>query len=214
MNGGKNMGKEKNDVEATGRPVVVVPFGEITIHGPSGDNVLLLVYDPITNGIVGIDASYVDQASDIVKSPYSMHNSEMLISTKGRDIEHIDAPRFGLKGIGEDIKYIGNTLQIKLKGSEEFTTLEIDQLPVEVREVLAAWALRDQWIVKTLTLNNIETLAEEMGISMDRITSDVISVIVHSVEKGVDAALENWGDIVREAIEESVPDLPEDNTED
>ena len=87
-------------------------------------------------------------------------------------------------------------------------------MPVEVREVLAAWALRDQWIVKTLTLNNKETLAEEMGISMDRITSDVISDIVHSVEKGVDAALENWGDMVGEAIEESVPDLPEDNTED
>ena len=207
------MGKDKSDVEATGKPVVVVPFGEITIHGPGGDNVLLLVYDPITNGIVGIDASYVDQASYIVKSPYSMHNSEMLISTKGRDIEHIEAPRFGLKGIGEDIKYIGNTLQIKLKGSEEFTTLEIDQLPVEVREVLAAWALRDQWIVKTLTLNNIETLAEEMGISMDRITSDVISEIVHSVEKGVDAALENWGDIVREAIEDSVPHKDDEDVE-
>lgn len=113
----------------------------------------------------------------------------------------------------KDIKYIGNTLQIKLKGSEEFTTLEINELPVEVREVLAAWALQDQWIVKTLTMSNIEAVAEQLGISMDRINADVINDIVHSVEKGVDAALENWGDIVREAIKTSVPST-EDEMED
>jgi|SRR5665811_1276670 len=164
-----DMSKDKASIEATGKPVVVVPFGEITIHGPSGDNVLLLVYDPITSGMVGIDASYVDQVSNIVLSPYAMHNNEMLISTKGRDIEHIEAPRFG--------------------------------------------QMIDQWAVKELSLSNIEALAEEFGISKDRITPEVLSDIVHSVEKGVDAALENWGDIVREAIEDSVPEI-EDETED
>ena len=161
------MGKDKSDVEATGKPVVVVPFGEITIHGPGGDNVLLLVYDPITNGIVGIDASYVDQASYIVKSPYSMHNSEMLISTKGRDIEHIEAPRLGQEN--------------------------------------------EEWAVMALTRMHIEEVAEHLGITKDRLTQEVIDSIVHSVKKGVDAALENWGDIVREAIEDSVPEI-EDET--
>ena len=45
---------------------------------------------------------------------------------------------------------------------------------------------------------------------MERIDDDAISDIVHSVQKGVDAALDNWGEIVRLAIRESVPDKDED----
>ena len=64
----------------------------------------------------------------------------------------------------------------------------------------------EEWSVKELTRYNIEAIAEQLGISMERINDDVISDIVHSVRKGVDTALENWGEIVREAIRQSVPD--------
>jgi len=60
------------------------------------------------------------------------------------------------------------------------------------------------------TRDNIEDIAQQLGIPMERIDDDVISDIVHSVSKGVDAALENWGEIVRSAIRESVPDKDED----
>jgi hypothetical protein len=62
------------------------------------------------------------------------------------------------------------------------------------------------WSVKELTRDNIEAIAQQLGIPMERINDDVISDIVHSIRKGVDAALENWGEIVREAIRQSVPD--------
>lgn len=64
----------------------------------------------------------------------------------------------------------------------------------------------EEWSVKELTRYNIEAIAEQLGISMERINDDVISDIVHSVRKGVDTALENWGEIVREDIRQSVPD--------
>ena len=62
------------------------------------------------------------------------------------------------------------------------------------------------WSVKELTRDNIEAIAQQLGIPVKRINDDIISDIVHSVRKGVDAALENWGEIVREAIRQSVPD--------
>ena len=66
--------------------------------------------------------------------------------------------------------------------------------------------MSEEWSVKELTRDNIEDIAQQLGIPMERIDDDVISDIVHSVRKGVDAALENWGEIVREAIRRSIPD--------
>jgi hypothetical protein len=66
--------------------------------------------------------------------------------------------------------------------------------------------MSEEWSVKELTRDNIEEIAQQLGIPMERIDDDVINDIVHSVRKGVDAALENWGEIVREAIQQSVPD--------
>jgi len=60
----------------------------------------------------------------------------------------------------------------------------------------------EEWSVKELTRDNIETIARQLGIPMEKINDDVISDIVHSVRKGVDAALENWDEIVRLAIRE------------
>lgn len=73
--------------------------------------------------------------------------------------------------------------------------------------------MSEEWSVKELTRKNIEAIAKQLGISMERINDDVISDIVHSVRKGVDAALDNWGEIVRLAIRESVPDQEEDEDE-
>jgi len=69
--------------------------------------------------------------------------------------------------------------------------------------------MSEEWSVKELTRDNIEAIAQQLGIPVERIDDDVISDIVHSVRKGVDAALENWGEIVRLAIRESVPDKDE-----
>ncbi|MFZ3167662.1 MAG: hypothetical protein WA130_08605 [Candidatus Methanoperedens sp.] len=68
----------------------------------------------------------------------------------------------------------------------------------------------EEWSVKELTRDNIEAIAQQVGIPVERIDDDVINDIVHSVRKGVDAALENWGEIVRLAIRESVPDKDEE----
>lgn len=70
--------------------------------------------------------------------------------------------------------------------------------------------MSEEWSVKELTRDNIEAIAQQLGIPVERINDDVISDIVHSVRKGIDAALENWGEIVRLAIRESVPDKDED----
>ena len=67
----------------------------------------------------------------------------------------------------------------------------------------------EEWSVKELTRDNIEAIAQQLGIPMESINDDVISDIVHSVQKGVDAALDNWGDILRDAIRESIPDKDE-----
>jgi hypothetical protein len=66
--------------------------------------------------------------------------------------------------------------------------------------------MSEEWSVKELTRDNIEAIAQQLGIPVERIDDDVISDIVHSVRKGVDAALDNWGEIVRLAIRESVPE--------
>jgi hypothetical protein len=71
--------------------------------------------------------------------------------------------------------------------------------------------MSEEWSVKELTRDNIEDIAQQLGISMERINDDVISDIVHSVRKGVDAALDNWGEIVRLAIRESVPETEGEN---
>jgi hypothetical protein len=46
-------------------------------------------------------------------------------------------------------------------------------------------------------VQNIEAVAEYRNLSLEGI--DIMD-IVHSVEKGVDAALDNWGQIIEEAI--------------
>ena len=71
--------------------------------------------------------------------------------------------------------------------------------------------MSEEWSVRELTRDNIEDIAQQLGISMEKINDDVISDIVHSVRKGVDAALENWGEIVRLAIRESVPENEGEN---
>jgi len=73
--------------------------------------------------------------------------------------------------------------------------------------------MSEEWSVKELTRDNIEDIAQQLGIPMERIDDDVIGDIVHSVRKGVDTALDNWGEIVRDAIRESVPDQEEDEGE-
>lgn len=54
-----------------------------------------------------------------------------------------------------------------------------------------------KWTVRELTMQNIEAIAEHRNLSLEDI--DILDV-VHSVEKGVDAALDNWGEIIEEAI--------------
>ena len=66
--------------------------------------------------------------------------------------------------------------------------------------------MSEEWSVKELTRDNIEAITQQLGIPVERINDDVISDIVYSVRKGVDSALENWGEIVRLAILDSVPD--------
>ena len=66
--------------------------------------------------------------------------------------------------------------------------------------------MSEEWSVKELTRDNIEAITQKLGIPVERINDDVISDIVYSVRKGVDSALENWGEIVRLAILDSVPD--------
>ena len=70
--------------------------------------------------------------------------------------------------------------------------------------------MSEEWSVKDLTRDNIEAFTQQLGIPMERINDDVTSDIVHSVRKGVDAALENWDEIVSLAIRESVPDKDEE----
>ncbi len=65
----------------------------------------------------------------------------------------------------------------------------------------------DKWIVKELTTDHIEAVAAQHKISLKGVD---LEDVAHSVRKGVDAALENWGEIVRLAIRESVPDEDED----
>jgi hypothetical protein len=54
-----------------------------------------------------------------------------------------------------------------------------------------------KWTVRELTMQNIEAVAEYRKLSLDGV--DILDV-VYSVEKGVDAALDNWGQIIEEAI--------------
>ncbi len=55
----------------------------------------------------------------------------------------------------------------------------------------------DKWSVKELTMQCIRDVAEHKGLSLEGV--DILDV-VSSVEKGVEVALENWGQIVAEAI--------------
>ncbi len=71
--------------------------------------------------------------------------------------------------------------------------------------------MNEECSVKELTRDNIEAIVQQLGIPMERINDNVINDIVHSVRKGVDAALENWDEIVRLAIRESVLDKDEDD---
>lgn len=66
--------KEQQDI-----PTRVNPFGEIRVHSPDGDVDLLLVVDPTTNGVFGVDASYVDQVEDRVCSPYTNVGGVLII---------------------------------------------------------------------------------------------------------------------------------------
>ncbi len=54
-----------------------------------------------------------------------------------------------------------------------------------------------KWTVRELTMQNIQDVAEYRKLSLEGV--DILDV-VYSVEKGVDAALDNWGQIIEEAI--------------
>ncbi len=54
-----------------------------------------------------------------------------------------------------------------------------------------------KWTVRELTMQNIQGVAEYRKLSLEGV--DILDV-VSSVEKGVDAALDNWGQIIEEAI--------------
>ena len=54
-----------------------------------------------------------------------------------------------------------------------------------------------KWTVRELTIQNIQDVAEYRKLSLEGV--DILD-IVSSVEKGVDAALDNWGQIIEEAI--------------
>ena len=54
-----------------------------------------------------------------------------------------------------------------------------------------------KWTVRELTMQNIQDVAEYRKLSLEGV--DILDV-VSSVEKGVDAALDNWGQIIEEAI--------------
>lgn len=54
-----------------------------------------------------------------------------------------------------------------------------------------------KWPVKELTMQCIRDVAEHKGLSLEGV--DILDV-VSSVEKGVEVALENWDQIVAEAI--------------
>ncbi len=54
-----------------------------------------------------------------------------------------------------------------------------------------------KWTVRELTIQNIQDVAEYRKLSLEGV--DILDV-VYSVEKGVDAALDNWGQIIEEAI--------------
>lgn len=193
--------------------VRVVPFGEITIHAPGGDVDLLLIVDPITNGVFAVESSYIDQEKEQISSPYACDGDELIIDTKG--IEHIKCDIC-------ELTYTYNRFEDELLCKNRGEPLEEFKRMVEHDDMLdermaetgrnidspksGQSNLISQWAVKELTRNNIEEIAEQLGISMERTNDDAISDIVHSVQKGVDAALENWGEIVREAIRQSVPD--------
>ena len=57
--------------------------------------------------------------------------------------------------------------------------------------------IEEKWTVRELTLDIIRDVAESRKLSLDGI--DILDV-VSSVEKGVDAAIDNWGEIIEEAI--------------
>ena len=54
-----------------------------------------------------------------------------------------------------------------------------------------------KWTVRELTMQSIRDVAEYRKLSLEGV--DILDV-VSSVEKGVDAALDNWGQIIEEAI--------------
>jgi len=200
--------------------VRVVPFGELTIHAPGGDVDLLLIVDPITNGVFAVESSYIDQEKEQISSPYACDGDELIIDTKG--IEYIKCDIC-------ELTYTYNRFEDELlckncgEPLEEFKRMVehdemLDERMAEAGSNIDAPKsgqsnLLSQWTVKDLTRDNIETIAQQLGIPMESINDDVISDIVHSVRKGVDAALENWGEIVRLAIREHTPD-PEEEDED
>jgi len=187
--------------------VHVAPFEEISVHTPRGDADLLLIVDPITNGIFAVESSYIDHKREQISSPYASNGDELIIDTMG--IEHIKCDiceltytynrfedEFICKNCGEPL--------------EEFKRMVEHDDMLEERIAETGNNIINQWTVKELNRYNIEEIAEQLGIPMERIDDDVISDIVHSVQKGVDAALENWGVIVRLAIQENVPDKDEE----
>ena len=197
--------------------VRVSPFGEIRIHAPGGDVDLLLIADPITNGVFAVESSYIDQEHEQISSPYACDGDELIIDTKG--IEHIKCDICELtytynrfedellcKNCGEPLEEFKRMVEHDdmLDGRIAETGSNIDAPKSRQSNLIS------QWAVKELTRNNIEEIAEQLGMPMERINDDVINDIVHSVQKGVDAALENWGEIVRLAIRGSVPDKDED----
>jgi hypothetical protein len=71
---------------------------------------------------------------------------------------------------------------------------------MDVIEILAAElvALRE-WGMWTLSPEDVEIKAAEMGVEL---TADQVLDLRHRFKKGFDAAVENWPEILAEAIEE------------
>lgn len=211
------------DMKINGRPerlniVRVAPFGEITIHAPGGDVDLLLIVDPITKGVFAVESSYMDKKREQVSSPYASAGDELIIDTKGIELIKCDIceltyaynrfeEEFVCKNCGEPLEEVKRMVEhddmLDERMAEAGSNIDV---PKSGQSNLIS-----QWTVKDLTRDNIETIAQQLGIPMERINDNVINDIVHSVRKGVDAALENWDEIVRLAIRESVPDKDDES---
>ena len=63
--------------------------------------------------------------------------------------------------------------------------------------------IRASEVVFILTMEDVLTCAEEMGVPKEAITDDVF----HQVKKGVEFGLEYWSEVVKTALTEALTDI-------